>query len=186
MECRRASDWEDHPRLCGDHHFLHLLSAVLLGSPPLMRGPPRRRDDRKPRPGITPAYAGTTYLKRSAFPPRWDHPRLCGDHYRPYCMAVAREGSPPLMRGPPISKDANGEIQRITPAYAGTTHGRGHESDNGEDHPRLCGDHNVCFAVQLYLPGSPPLMRGPQRTEGYNGHYNGITPAYAGTTCITI
>ena len=51
---------KDHPRLCGDHPKKELIKMKLKGSPPLMRGPPRRVRLPENNRGITPAYAGTT------------------------------------------------------------------------------------------------------------------------------
>ena len=70
---------------------------------------------------ITPAYAGTTYLKKAITDKSQDHPRLRGN----YELANGKEGdgtgSPPLTRELPTS---NGYVVNhfgITPAYAGTT-----------------------------------------------------------------
>ena len=69
----------DHPRVCGEKtaafHRLHLA----MGSPPRMRG----KADHPPRSsgpgGITPAYAGKSYLRIAVFVLHRDHPRVCGE-----------------------------------------------------------------------------------------------------------
>ena len=57
----RLGRWAwDHPRLRGDHSTVPNPSNYSHGSPPLTRGPRRHHDPCVDRPGITPAYAGTT------------------------------------------------------------------------------------------------------------------------------
>lgn len=111
-----------------------------------------------------------------------DHPRLRGDHGQSSSAWSVPSGSPPLTRGP--QSDANGyaSVQRITPAYAGTTpRGRGPCSGR-PDHPRLRGDHSSAFSMSFDTCGSPPLTRGPPTSSSPQmGHFR-ITPAYAGTT----
>ena len=50
----------DHPRIRGEHGAAEALTNVLDGSSPHTRGAPRRRPARLRRPGIIPAYAGST------------------------------------------------------------------------------------------------------------------------------
>ena len=69
----------DHPRLCGEKTLTVPNVPADEGSPPPMRGKdrPRRRSGRPP--GITPAYAGKSFVLRSCRPCWRDHPRLCGE-----------------------------------------------------------------------------------------------------------
>ena len=55
----RMNGW-DHPRVCGEHSSFMNNSQCVLGSPPHMRGTPRRHQHAPHAPGITPAYAGNT------------------------------------------------------------------------------------------------------------------------------
>ncbi len=132
--------------------------------------------------GITPAYAGTTNCVVSVVIPTWDHPRLCGDHALGQITAIENEGSPPLMRGPLRRCLDFYTVQRITPAYAGTTHPRKSVFPRTWDHPRLCGDHDIADLKTDVVAGSPPLMRGPRMLPRGPSGIKGITPAYAGTT----
>ena len=111
--------------------------------------------------GITPAYAGTTPPPSSCATPAQDHPRLCGDHYYDAGGASSPEGSPPLMRGPPVLVIVGVMGYGITPAYAGTTRGGQQSGVAATDHPRLCGDHGLIACLGAFVGGSPPLMRGP-------------------------
>src|SRR5690554_5228000 len=90
----------DHPRMCGDHYLKALHWSKLGGSPPHVRGPRIMTTNLGVYPGITPACAGTTSIRRFLFLIRSHHPRMCGDHVlnTPSTLCVA--GSPPHVRGP--------------------------------------------------------------------------------------
>ena len=59
-----SGDIEDHPRVCGEKRRVRSWRALLLGSPPRMRGKDGVSGACHSPPGITPAYAGKR-LKRS-------------------------------------------------------------------------------------------------------------------------
>ena len=119
--CARDSKTEDHPRLCGDHYTKLDTIIAGIGSPPLMRGPRSRLIAIVLVAGITPAYAGTTFISDDVRRLPRDHPRLCGDHPGYAGGVHSTRGSPPLMRGPHIHPPHIEHCLRITPAYAGTT-----------------------------------------------------------------
>ena len=50
----------DHPRSCGNHFLSEKIVLPILGSPPLMREPQKRRKNTGCSHRITPAHAGTT------------------------------------------------------------------------------------------------------------------------------
>ena len=112
---------QDHPRLCGEHGNQSTQVLPLRGSPPLMRGTRHGLNIHSLRIRITPAYAGnTSSYNRNCCRPR-DHPRLCGEHYAISNFKSHTMGSPPLMRGTPMSTLFILIFYRITPAYAGNT-----------------------------------------------------------------
>ena len=51
------------------------------------------------RPGIIPAYAGSTVRVAGAAQAGQDHPRVCGEHSYPNSMTRTFGGSSPRMRG---------------------------------------------------------------------------------------
>ena len=58
-ECARGlTRARNHPRVCGEKFLSKLLSVVILGSPPRMRGKATPCDGQGRYVGITPAYAG--------------------------------------------------------------------------------------------------------------------------------
>ena len=68
----------------------------------------------------------------------------------------------------------------ITPAYAGKRMANGHLSPVNEDHPRICGEKAVTLLASIWLPGSPPHMRGKVLPSVMEIIGTRITPAYAG------
>ena len=72
----------------------------------------------------------------------------------------------------------------ITPAYAGKSRRKLSRSCTVQDHPRLCGEKLTVCTKSGSSPGSPPPMRG----KGFGGWLKqarqGITPAYAGKSCV--
>ena len=127
-----------------------------------MRGPQTYEALKSEITGITPAYAGTTERLEFRDVGRTDHPRLCGDHLIVHPAVGISVGSPPLMRGPRSATDKSARTVGITPAYAGTTYSPILVIVGREDHPRLCGDHQLAQDTMVPGSGSPPLMRGPQ------------------------
>ena len=53
-------------------------------------------------------------------------------------------------------------IPGITPACAGTTKAVAHTGEGREDHPRVCGNHNVERELTYEYVGSPPRVREPR------------------------
>ena len=103
----RSAKW-DHPRVCGEKFRFILLSLLSSGSPPRVRGKGVVHVFVPEKLGITPAYAGKSFMWTKFCRETRDHPRVCGEkgknHPRkPYC-----EGLPPRVRG----KGALHHIQR--------------------------------------------------------------------------
>ena len=69
----------DHPRVCGEKNFLLLMTSRRSGSPPHVRGKVDRTAGKARRAGITPAYAGKSFLERIKASISRDHPRACGE-----------------------------------------------------------------------------------------------------------
>ncbi len=126
-----------------------------------MRGPPISGSLGSIWDRITPACAGTTtasYIHLIIFQ---DHPRLCGDHLFFFLFSFPVKGSPPPVRGPLSFPILCGNVPGITPACAGTTIHNTFCHFITQDHPRLCGDHQITANVDVILIGSPPPVRGP-------------------------
>ena len=134
--------------------------------------------------GITPAYAG-----KSVQPYKWlvttqDHPRVCGEKFTTLHGENDFWGSPPRMRGKACGLFQLVESPGITPAYAGKREGPKNAQSKVGDHPRVCGEKEICRKTQNIVPGSPPRMRGKASSHFCTCSTFGITPAYAGkSTC---
>ena len=69
----------DHPRVCGEKAFMAFCRNCAVGSPPRMRGKVCFLGCISVLTGITPAYAGKSYLIGTGLSDTKDHPRVCGE-----------------------------------------------------------------------------------------------------------
>ena len=99
-------------------------------------------------------------------------------------MNVFNLGSPPRMRGKPITEAFKADIDRITPAYAGKTILLCACVPHVADHPRVCGENPPRAENKGFDIGSPPRMRGKLPYATKTDLKDGITPAYAGKTSM--
>ena len=132
---------------------------------------------------ITPACAGTTSSRAAFRRFSEDHPRVCGNHLKKLPSAQPEPGSPPRVREPQAPATTMIGGLRITPACAGTTTNKPQDPETNKDHPRVCGNHLCPLPLQKHRPGSPPRVREPRQTGGFQLSLHRITPACAGTTC---
>ena len=112
----------------------------------------------------------------------WDHPRVCGEHYRIIHQAGRCPGSSPRMRGARWYLLAKGHRVRIIPAHAGSTRSSCFCDPPGRDHPRACGEHLLRNCEPAREAGSSPRMRGALKCFPYSVIEIGIIPAHAGST----
>ena len=134
---------EDHPRACGENEVVASLSASRHGSPPRVRGKPRRAGGERRAERITPARAGKTLYLSVLVWMTSDHPRACGENASPRAVRLSRKGSPPRVRGKPARSPGTAGISRITPARAGKTRTPSGFKTRIQDHPRACGENTL-------------------------------------------
>ena len=91
-------------------------------------------------------------------------------------------GSPPQVRGKPLSTASHASVSRITPAGAGKTEKGIPISRYIEDHPRRCGENFGKISLVFHVVGSPPQVRGKQKPSRVYPQRKRITPAGAGKT----
>ncbi len=198
--CRRAA----HPRLRGDHESLGFASTYTAGSPPPARGPLTRpvrlvvvarltpacagttREARGPgpRPPAHPACAGTTMSRLTPTARTSAHPRLRGDHVVVTQVVRTVTGSPPPARGLRELGQLGAQLDRLTPACAGTTTRSASPLTPWSAHPRLRGDHGRMWFDSTPGHGSPPPARGPRPRRHRHRAPDRLTPACAGTTSV--
>ena len=53
-----------------------------------------------------------------------------------------------------------------------------------KDHPRVCGEKSIGALILWRTSGSPPRLRGKVADRGIMNRDEGITPAYAGKSCV--
>ena len=177
--CKWSCNW-DHPRVCGEKCELVFGLVAHPGSPPRMRGKERFDAKQCDRNGITPAYAGKSLKTSWARTTKRDHPRVCGEKNALPAAFVVGEGSPPRMRGKEMLTTPSSVAMRITPAYAGKRAPFQKMSTASRDHPRVCGEKTHGTRGLARPSGSPPRMRGKERSACRVRSWRGITPAYAG------
>ena len=147
-----------------------------------MRGKLKARLLEEENRGITPAHAGKTSDICISMSAAEDHPRACGENSQACEKRGVQTGSPPRMRGKPITKIDLGVRFGITPAHAGKTGGCVCEFRRDRDHPRACGENKRCDYFRQRDVGSPPRMRGKPPAGLRHPLRLGITPAHAGKT----
>ena len=109
----------DHPRVCGEKSSMLWVTGCCKGSPPRMRGKDYLRNAVFVLLGITPACAGKRGTACWPCPPRWDHPRMCGEKLMVHPCLRLKLGSPPHVRGKAAAGIMCPVCGGITPAYAG-------------------------------------------------------------------
>ena len=155
-----SGDIEDHPRVCGEKRRVRSWRALLLGSPPRMRGKDGVNDSVQAVTGITPACAGKSEKTRSITTTRRDHPRVCGEMSFAVLIVCIALGSPPRMRGKVHLTAYFFIIWGITPACAGKRMVFAGRKSRTWDHPRVCGEKPASMPRHALRRGSPPRMRG--------------------------
>ena len=150
----------DHPRMCGEHALLHMITRTLSGSSPHVRGAHPSIVASIAVTGIIPACAGSTTRCRSCPPAIRDHPRMCGEHLRPPGRTRTVLGSSPHVRGARRGHAMSTMTAGIIPACAGSTLTGGRAMGRIWDHPRMCGEHVRMMRVTAVKWGSSPHVRG--------------------------
>ena len=172
----------DHPRIRGEHRSRSDLHVYHLGSSPHTRGAPALLRASLPRPGIIPAYAGSTGASTGFSASSGDHPRIRGEHGLTVRLSTAGPGSSPHTRGALLSRQWGAVLPGIIPAYAGSTAAEIMEHLCTQDHPRIRGEHGLATLAHLRVLGSSPHTRGALHASQCIRSPSGIIPAYAGST----
>ena len=151
--------------MCGEHFIISARGLGKTGSSPHVRGALSQLQCPCRWLGIIPACAGSTRTLRGFRTGRWDHPRMCGEHYVHRPQLDWDVGSSPHVRGAqnllPIMQDLDG----IIPACAGSTCARLSARLEHGDHPRMCGEHVRRQSVRQLLTGIIPACAGSTQTH---------------------
>ena len=170
----------DHPRMCGEHGGVNNYNNPTLGSSPHVRGAHAMTGEKTQVYGIIPACAGSTTTSSRTRTGRWDHPRMCGEHFdewiddmsatgssphvrgAPCCLVRTTPswGSSPHVRGAPVVHGLLDGLGGIIPACAGSTTPPAQDRHATRDHPRMCGEHIQRVLRRIAEQGSSPHVRG--------------------------
>ena len=90
------------------------------------------------------------------------------------------------MRGKGAGEPLRLLVRGITPAYAGKRTWYIANGQGEQDHPRVCGEKKAYKDGKEEGEGSPPRMRGKEKTQHVVVKRPGITPAYAGKSAILL
>mgnify|MGYP006926343944 CR=1 FL=1 len=181
-QTRRREKASDHPRIRGEHSPASSPPSLDSGSSPHTRGAPYPVSGRPMTQRIIPAYAGSTVAAGAPFGISRDHPRIRGEHDDSDQYVIDGLGSSPHTRGARHPGARVVVVERIIPAYAGSTAAVLPAGGRVGDHPRIRGEHASCCALMLFAVGSSPHTRGAPQLRRRPPRRPGIIPAYAGST----
>ncbi|ERH20063.1 hypothetical protein HMPREF0043_00192 [Actinobaculum sp. oral taxon 183 str. F0552] len=181
---RTLGSSSDHPRIRGEHVLTHLDAREVQGSSPHTRGARILILDRRHPNRIIPAYAGSTEWRRLVAERCADHPRIRGEHRSAGVSGALDCGSSPHTRGARYREIGFETIDRIIPAYAGSTRWAATCCRAWPDHPRIRGEHAATKDPGARMAGSSPHTRGARRRHPPPPDAGWIIPAYAGSTSL--
>ena len=130
--------------------------------------------------GITPAWAGKSWLSLDSCLLWWDHPRMGGEKQNMLMQMGYNTGSPPRGRGKANPSICENLERRITPAWAGKRLIDSLSRQLTGDHPRVGGEKHAAPFHNAVCVGSPPRGRGKGGLLSAGLYDLGITPAWAG------
>ena len=168
--------------MCGEHFIISARGLGKTGSSPHVRGALSQLQCPCRWLGIIPACAGSTRTLRGFRTGRWDHPRMCGEHYVHRPQLDWDVGSSPHVRGARCFATVFLDGFGIIPACAGSTCPSRPSAATAGDHPRMCGEHRICCQSCKISTGSSPHVRGALVQDFLQGLSTGIIPASAGNT----
>ena len=129
---------------------------------------------------ITPACAGKSDDRAGDPQQNRDHPRVCGEKLMKLGHWPSPPGSPPRVRGKGCTSLRGFDAGGITPACAGKRLDCPYCNAEMRDHPRVCGEKKDAVVVNKPNSGSPPRVRGKEKSICTIISSPRITPACAG------
>ena len=178
----RRPAWRDHPRVCGEHALLMILSTGSAGSSPRVRGTRTHETYSRWEVGIIPACAGNTKRTRPWPAEAGIIPACAGNTGSSLVRWVRSSGSSPRVRGTLERLEAFARAVGIIPACAGNTAHMICLELPTRDHPRVCGEHDHIGHGGIRVKGSSPRVRGTPGRRVCAQAMRGIIPACAGNT----
>ena len=157
--CPRPPPW-DYPRGCGGTRNRTLLTAVVLGLSPRVRGNRKGPDVGKREKRTIPAGAGEPGGHHLIVALDGDYPRGCGGTLVQALKTPAQSGLSPRVRGNRNGKDGAGVSGGTIPAGAGEPCRADDDGRARGDYPRGCGGTGGALSQTLNAVGLSPRVRG--------------------------
>ena len=176
----------DHPRVGGEKLVFHVGQRGQRGSPPRGRGKGRPPCTVQTIQRITPAWAGKRRNRGCCAAGKGDHPRVGGEKRCSGNTRIRPRGSPPRGRGKVSCLFPPWPLNGITPAWAGKSWAATRTRYRTWDHPRVGGEKPNRILWDNFKRGSPPRGRGKVALAHVTALALGITPAWAGKSCIAL
>ena len=174
------SNYQDHPRGCGEKASCVVSGVAVSGSSPRVRGKALGRGRDGGALGIIPAGAGKRSAKKRVAVDALNHPRGCGEKMAPHGALGCLAGSSPRVRGKALPPRRQPPFCRIIPAGAGKSRRMRRTAPSLPDHPRGCGEKVPAWVQQAACLGSSPRVRGKVLWCAVRDLLRGIIPAGAG------
>ena len=169
-----------HPRVCGEAAY-QLGERGLAGGPsPRVRGSPDPGRDQSVHPGSIPACAGKPRGSSRRSGPSRVHPRVCGEAPAAARHSQRRRGPSPRVRGSRIPEPAAEDEVGSIPACAGKPRPPAGPARRSWVHPRVCGEAPIQAAINLYIRGPSPRVRGSPGPDTWTSCCGRSIPACAG------
>ena len=135
-------------------------------------------------PGLIPARAGNTWVRRWVVSVCGAHPRSRGEHVSRILWTLRLKGSSPLARGTHLTGAGASSLTGLIPARAGNTKEMMNLSLPTGAHPRSRGEHSRTAFTPAFTTGSSPLARGTRSGMALRTLFLGLIPARAGNTSL--
>ena len=146
--------------MCGEKFCRRRLCPFPSISSPRVRGKVAPVQSVVVAAGIIPACAGKSVQAPVSVSDVRDHPRVCGEKYRPKIKSNQIKGSSPRVRGKAGSCAVLSVVYRIIPACAGKSITVWTTLTTQKDHPRVCGEKCAHLTRTRDRQGSSPRVRG--------------------------
>ena len=169
-----------YPRGCGGTVTTAWIPVTDAGLSPRVRGNHHGIPRGASVAGSIPAGAGEPKPRRGCPRPGWVYPRGCGGTRRRRRRLRVAPGLSPRVRGNRHDPAAVASRRRSIPAGAGEPVRRTSPGRSGQVYPRGCGGTGVWTAIQVFVLGLSPRVRGNPRLRGRRGRLPGSIPAGAG------
>ena len=172
--------------MCGGTGGVIFTPFSITGLSPRVRGHRRRPLVCLPRSRSIPACAGAPCLSNVLRPVAWVYPRVCGGTFMNGPLTSGQSSLSPRVRGHHLRHQVHMIVFRSIPACAGAPQSLTVSSLNMWVYPRVCGGTGRGTALQMFVSGLSPRVRGHHDvvTHALPALLRRSIPACAGAPCL--